>query len=61
MYRRQTRSHTMWFSDGALPLRVYNKHIDYYNSNAITRLGSIGVKVWIFLSDILRNLDALVL
>lgn len=51
MYRRQTRSHTMWFVDGALPLRSFEKYIDYYSSSAVTRLGTVGVKVWIYLSQ----------
>lgn len=51
MYRRQTRSHTMWFVEGALPLRSFDRYVDYYSSSAVTRLGAIGVKVWIYLAQ----------
>jgi len=52
MYRRQTRSHTMWFVEGALPLRSFEKYIEFYSSFAITNLGAVGVKVWSFLVQI---------
>lgn len=52
MYRRQTRSHTMWFVEGSLPLRSFEKYIEFYSSFAITNLGTIGVKVWSFLAQI---------
>lgn len=51
MHRRQTRSHTMWFARGALPLRTFDKFVDYYSSYAVTRLGTIGVKVWMYLAQ----------
>lgn len=51
MHRRHTRSHTMWFVRGAMPLRIFDKYIDYYSSYAVTNLGTVGVKTWIYLTQ----------
>lgn len=49
MHRRQTRSHTVWFIRGANPLRIFDNYIDYYSSFAVTALGVLGIKTWIYL------------
>lgn len=49
MHRRQTRSHTAWFIRGAAPMRIFDCYIDYFSHFAVTALGVLGVKTWIYL------------
>lgn len=51
VHRRNTRSHTMWFTRGSMPLRIFDRYIDYYSAHAVTHLGTIGIKTWIYLTQ----------
>lgn len=46
---------TEWYKEGSVPLHKLKADIDYAVAEAHTRYGVIGVKVWIYKSDILRN------
>jgi small subunit ribosomal protein S3 len=43
--------------DGRVPLHTLRADIDYGLSEAATTMGRIGVKVWIYRGDILRDRD----
>lgn len=57
MHRRQTRSHTKWFIRGAAPMRTFESYIDYYSFFAVTRLGVLGVKTWIYMIQFNASLN----
>jgi small subunit ribosomal protein S3 len=42
------------YIDGKVPLHTLRAKIDYATSTAITKFGCIGVKVWIFLKEVLN-------
>lgn len=39
---------TEWFKYGQIPLSKINAQLEYSNSTAVTKYGSIGVKIWIY-------------
>jgi ribosomal protein S3 len=42
---------TEWFKYGQIPLSKINARLEYSNSTAVTKYGSIGVKVWVYYHD----------
>ena len=46
---------TEWYQDGRLPLHTLKADIDYGLAEARTTHGMIGVKVWIYKGDLLRE------
>lgn len=46
---------TEWYQDGRLPLHTLKADIDYGLAEANTTSGVIGVKVWIYKGDLLRE------
>jgi small subunit ribosomal protein S3 len=46
---------TEWYQDGRLPLHTLKADIDYGLAEAQTTYGVIGVKVWIYKGDVLRE------
>jgi len=44
-----------WYREGRVPLHTFRSDIDYGTAEARTTFGRIGVKVWIYKGDILRN------
>ncbi len=46
---------TEWYQDGRLPLHTLKADIDYGLAEAYTTYGVIGVKVWIYKGDLLRE------
>jgi len=42
---------TEWFKYGQIPLSKINARLEYANSTAVTKYGSIGVKIWIYYHD----------
>jgi len=42
---------TEWYKVGRVPLHTLRADIDYYQHNAKTKYGIIGVKVWVYRSD----------
>ncbi len=44
-----------WYQDGRLPLHTLKADIDYGFAEARTTYGVIGVKVWIYKGDLLRE------
>ena len=44
-----------WYQDGRLPLHTLKADIDYGFAEARTTYGTIGVKVWIYKGDLLRQ------
>lgn len=46
---------TEWYIKGRVPLQTIRADIDYGTSEALTTYGKIGVKVWIFKGEIIRE------
>jgi small subunit ribosomal protein S3 len=46
---------TEWYQDGRLPLHTLKADIDYGFAEAHTTYGVIGVKVWVYKGDLLRE------
>jgi small subunit ribosomal protein S3 len=44
-----------WYREGRVPLHTFRSDIDYGTAEAKTTYGRIGVKVWIYKGDILRE------
>lgn len=42
-----------WYREGRVPLHTLRAKIDYGKSTAYTQMGSCGVKVWIYLGEVL--------
>ncbi|MBC8388722.1 MAG: 30S ribosomal protein S3 [Actinobacteria bacterium] len=47
---------TEWYREGRVPLHTLRANIDYGFAEANTTFGKIGVKVWIYLGDIIRDI-----
>ena len=41
--------------EGRVPLQTFRAEIDYGTTEAHTKMGRIGVKVWIYKGDLLRE------
>jgi len=46
---------TEWYREGRVPLHTLRANIDYGFTEANTTFGKIGVKVWIYLGDIILD------
>ncbi|MEL7061871.1 MAG: 30S ribosomal protein S3, partial [Acidobacteriota bacterium] len=46
---------TEWYQDGRLPLHTLKADIDYGFTEARTTYGTIGVKVWVYKGDLLKE------
>lgn len=46
---------TEWYQDGRLPLHTLKADIDYGFTEARTTYGAIGVKVWVYKGDLLKE------
>lgn len=46
---------TTWYQDGRLPLHTLKADIDYGFAESKTSYGTIGVKVWVYKGDLLRE------
>jgi small subunit ribosomal protein S3 len=46
---------TEWYREGRVPLHTLRADIDYGFSEAKTTYGVIGVKVWVYKGDMLRE------
>jgi small subunit ribosomal protein S3 len=46
---------TEWYQDGRLPLHTLKADIDYGTAEANTTYGIIGVKVWVYKGDLLKE------
>lgn len=44
-----------WFREGRIPSNTFRAFIDYGFSEAIIKKGKIGIKVWIFLKELLKE------
>jgi small subunit ribosomal protein S3 len=44
-----------WYREGRVPLHTFRSDIDYGTAEAKTTYGRIGVKVWIYKGDVLRE------
>jgi small subunit ribosomal protein S3 len=49
---------TEWMKEGRVPLQTFRADIDYGFTEAITKMGRIGVKVWIFRKELFKKTDA---
>ncbi|BCX16138.1 MAG: 30S ribosomal protein S3 [Candidatus Parcubacteria bacterium] len=48
-------SRSEWFAAGSLPLQTLRADIDYGEATAFTTYGTVGIKVWIYKGEILKN------
>ena len=46
---------TEWYQEGRLPLHTLKADIDYGLAEAFTTYGAIGVKVWVYKGDLLKE------
>jgi len=46
-----------WYREGRVPLHTLRAKIDYGFAEARTKYGQIGVKVWIYLGDVIKGLE----
>ncbi|MCP4663950.1 MAG: 30S ribosomal protein S3, partial [bacterium] len=44
-----------WYQDGRLPLHTLKADIDYGFAESRTTYGAIGVKVWVYKGDLLKE------
>jgi len=44
-----------WYREGRVPLHTFRSDIDYGTTEAKTTYGRIGIKVWIYNGDILKE------
>jgi len=44
-----------WYSEDSVPLHTLRANIDYGTAEALTTYGLIGVKVWVYHGDILKQ------
>lgn len=49
---------TEWLQEGRLPLATFRADIDYGFAEARTKMGNIGVKVWIFKKELFKKTEA---
>lgn len=43
------------YLQGSVPLHTLRAHIDYATSTAITKSGTVGLKVWIYLGEVFER------
>ncbi len=48
---------TVWLREGRVPLQTLRANIDFARAEALTTYGQIGVKVWIYKGDVLRQVE----
>ncbi len=48
---------SVWLREGRVPLQTLRADIDFARSEALTTYGRIGVKVWIYKGDVLRQVE----
>jgi small subunit ribosomal protein S3 len=48
---------TETYKEGRIPLHTFRADVDYAVHHAITQMGSIGVKVWIFKGEVIKKED----
>jgi small subunit ribosomal protein S3 len=46
---------TEWYLEGRVPLHTLRAKIDYGFAEANTKVGKVGVKVWIFMKEIIAD------
>jgi small subunit ribosomal protein S3 len=44
-----------WYREGRVPLHTLRADIDYGEAEALTTYGVIGIKVWIYKGEILKD------
>lgn len=45
------------YKDGRIPLHTFRANIDFFNAEALTTYGLIGIKVWIFKGEVYGKVD----
>ncbi|KKS81779.1 MAG: hypothetical protein UV58_C0016G0010 [Candidatus Wolfebacteria bacterium GW2011_GWC1_43_10] len=50
-------SRAEWFASGNLPLQTLRANIDYGEATAFTTYGTVGIKVWIYKGEIVRDVQ----
>ncbi|MCC6146384.1 MAG: 30S ribosomal protein S3 [Anaerolineaceae bacterium] len=48
---------SVWLREGRVPLQTLRADIDFARTEALTTYGEIGIKVWIYRGDVLREVE----
>jgi len=48
---------SVWLREGRVPLQTLRANIDFARADALTTYGQIGVKVWVYKGDVLRQVE----
>ena len=48
---------TVWLREGRVPLQTLRADIDFARTSALTTYGQIGVKVWVYNGEVLREVE----
>jgi small subunit ribosomal protein S3 len=48
---------SVWLREGRVPLQTLRADIDFARAEALTTYGRIGVKVWVYKGDVLRQVE----
>lgn len=49
---------TEWLKEGRVPLQTFRADIDYGTTEARIKMGTIGIKTWIFRKELFQKTDA---
>ena len=48
---------SVWLREGRVPLQTIRAHIDFARAEAQTQYGKIGIKVWVYLGNVLPGVE----
>jgi small subunit ribosomal protein S3 len=48
---------TVWLREGRVPLQTLRADMDFARTSALTTYGQIGIKVWVYKGEVLRNVE----
>ena len=48
---------TVWLREGRVPLQTLRADMDFARTSALTTYGQIGVKVWVYKGEVLREVE----
>ncbi len=48
---------TVWLREGRVPLQTLRADMDFARTSALTTYGQIGIKVWVYKGEVLRDVE----
>lgn len=48
---------TVWLREGRVPLQTLRANMDFARTQALTQYGQIGIKVWVYKGEVLREVE----